>query len=93
MDKYASATSIIMMVFGIIFLIFSADLAFSIAQVYAIASTLLLIGGGLVLVNSLKSRKSLFVCGECHLTFLEESDLRKHYAIEHIKKDSEEKKG
>ncbi len=87
MNISVTAMSIIMIVFGITFLIFSRGLAFSIDQVYAITSMLLLIAGGLVMVNSLKAKKSLFVCGECKLTFLEESDLRKHYAIEHVKKD------
>jgi hypothetical protein len=87
MNKFLIAFSLVMILFGITFLIFSFSGGLSVGSVFAVTSLLILLGGGIVLVNGLRSRASLFVCGECHLTFLEESDLRKHYAIEHIKKD------
>jgi hypothetical protein len=90
MNKSATAMSFVMMAFGITFLLFSIGIAQS--QVFAISSVLLLIGGAIVMVNGRKVKSSLFVCGECNLTFLEESDLRKHFAIEHTKKDSDKKK-
>ena len=72
-----------MVSFGIVFLTYSV---FSFSQAFVIASLLVLIGGAIVMHNGLISKKYLFVCGECNLTFLEESALRKHYGIEHTKK-------
>ncbi|MGI0074132.1 MAG: hypothetical protein ACREA3_10020 [Nitrosotalea sp.] len=91
MNKSATAMSLVMMAFGIVFLIFSFGVGLSASSVIAISSLLLLLGGALVMINGRKLKSSLFVCGECNLTFLEESDLRKHYAIEHAKKDSDKK--
>jgi membrane-bound ClpP family serine protease len=91
MNKSATAMSLVMMTFGIVFLIFAFDGGLYVSSVIAISSLLLLLGGALVMINGRKIKSSLYVCGECNLTFLEELDLRKHYAIEHTKKDSDKK--
>ena len=83
MRKYA-ITGLAIIISGIVILMLSFVL--NSANV-GVMSPLLLIGGVIVLVNSRKVKSSLFVCGECDLTFLEESDLYQHYAIEHTKKD------
>lgn len=59
---------------------------------YWLASLIIMASGGLFIITFRNMETSLFVCGECNLTFLTELDLRKHYAIKHTKKDSEEKK-
>jgi hypothetical protein len=81
--------SLSIIISGIILLTLSFELQ---TQILGIISLVLLVSGGVYLYYTLRNKNSLFVCGECNLTFLEEPDLRKHYAIEHAKKDSEEKK-
>ncbi len=103
MNKSVTAFSVVMIAFGLTFIIFAFTgvgvttsqvyviNSFPISEVYAVSSLLLLIGGGIIMVSGLRSKPNLYVCGECHITFLEEAALRKHYAIEHVKKDSDEK--
>ena len=70
-----------------IVVIFMLSLALQSVVNVGVMSLPLLIGGVIVLVNGRKGKSSLFVCGDCDLTFLEKSDLYQHYTIEHTKKD------
>jgi uncharacterized membrane protein HdeD (DUF308 family) len=82
MQKYVIA-GLSIIISGVVILLFSL---ISQAITTATISLPLLIGGSIVMVEGRKVKSSLFVCGECNLTFIEESDLRKHYAVEHSKK-------
>jgi hypothetical protein len=71
---------------GITFLTLSPQVDSHYLFPYWFASLLVLASGVSFIVRTRDSKVTLFVCGECHRTFLTELDLRKHYAIEHVKK-------
>lgn len=73
---------------GILFLTMSYDVPYHAQIPYWFASVLILASGALFVIKSKDSQVSVFVCGECNRHFFNELNLRKHYASDHVKKDS-----
>jgi hypothetical protein len=77
---------------SIIFFVLSPNVGPNYLLPYWSASTLVLASGVLFILKAKDRKVSVFVCGQCERKFLTEIDLRKHYATEHVQKDSDEKK-
>ena len=72
---------------GIILLSISYEIPRDILLPYWFAAILIIASGALFIARFKDGKVSVFVCGECNRHFLNETDLRKHYGIEHTKKE------
>jgi hypothetical protein len=82
----------LLIISGILFLLLSYEIPYSILLPYWFASGLVLASGTLFIIKYKDRKLSVFVCGDCNRHFLNELDLRQHYVNEHVKKDSGDKK-
>lgn len=73
-----------------IFFVLSPNVGPNYLLPYWFASSLVLASGILFIIKAKDRKVSVFVCGECSRTFSNELDLRKHYSVEHVKKDPDE---
>lgn len=91
--KYFIPVGIALIVFGLTFQIWGFSLYYSVFQTSInIIMISLLYSGWFFMLATWGKIVSLFVCGECNLSFWTEPALRKHYGIKHTKNDSGQKK-
>lgn len=92
MNEVTILVGFLLILSGIMFFLLSPNIDHNYLMPYWFAS-LLVIGSGILFISRFKDRKiSIFVCGECNRTFMTALDLRKHYASDHVKKESDQKK-
>ena len=87
MEKISIIVGFLLILSGIIFLSLSYGIPPYLLLPYWFASALIIASGALFIAKFKDRKVSVFVCGECNRKFLNESDLRKHYGMEHTKKE------
>ena len=90
-EKISILVGFLLILSGIILFSLSYGIPPYLLLPYWFASALIIASGALFIAKFKDRKISVFVCGECNRKFLNEPDLRKHYAKEHVKKDSGEK--
>lgn len=92
MGKYLFPITLLVLIFCITFPlypIYNVSRFVTIPYVPITSVLLAILAGFLGIQLWIFKKHYFFVCGECDLTFLNEERLREHYAIEHLKKDSD----